>query len=488
MKITSIIAFIVLTTSCFLFAPEVSAGQYTPEGLYDPEYFTLDNGLDVILKQRDVTHNVAIRLSVNVGQSDFTCGRQELPHFLEHLLFTGTSRHSEIELEALIEEHGGSWNAFTSHERTDYEIDIYSANSLLALDVLYEIITDSQITPENVDLTRDIIHREAGGKPSALRQWLYKRSIGRDASDNAFIKMFPKSNVVCSVLQPADTIGREDIVGVLREYYVPNNMLLVIVGEFNRDELVSYIKNNFETLTRKPMGQNRRVIPAYYHKGPSEFTGTLSPLVDSEASVGMAFRTDGSLSADIHSLAVIETFLNTRLYNTLRVEEGLSYSPQSNQLNWNQFGIFLLSADVDIDKMDTALDLMRLEVDTLRNGSTSLSDIENSRKKILLSWVQGFESNSDIADYYVSNHHELKMYGTLIDHESKIEKVTLEDVQKVAARYLVDRQSVIIREQPTLTYTQFYVLIGFLVILGIFTVWRVARKVRHRSERLGIRS
>ena len=228
----------------FLFlSTDVSGSQYTPKGLYDPEYLTLENGLDVVLKKRDVTHNVSIRLAVNVGLIDFPCGRKEQPHFLEHLLFTGTSQHSEAELESLIEEKGRWWNASTENEKTIYKVDIYSPNSLFAIDMLYEIFTDSQISAENVELSRDIIHRESGGKPSALRQWLYRHGIGRNAYTNAFIEMFPGSHVVCTSLQTAEGITREDIIETFEQYYVPNNMQLVIVGEFNRERILDKIQN-----------------------------------------------------------------------------------------------------------------------------------------------------------------------------------------------------------------------------------------------------
>jgi predicted Zn-dependent peptidase len=238
-----LITLLLFHTLLFLFlSTNASGSQYTPKGLYDPEYVTLKNGLDVVLKKRDVNHNVSVRLVVNVGQIDFPCGRKEQPHFLEHLLFTGTSQHSESELEALMEEHGGSWNASTENEKTIYKVDIYSPNSLFALDLLYEIFTDSQISAENVELSRDIIHRESGGNPSVLRKWLYRHGIGRNAYMNAYLEMFPEGNVVCPSLQTAEGITRDDIIETFDQYYVPNNMQLVIVGEFDRENISSSLK------------------------------------------------------------------------------------------------------------------------------------------------------------------------------------------------------------------------------------------------------
>ena len=147
------------------------AGEYTPPGLYDVEYYQLPNQMRVLLKERHQARSVSYRVIVNVGMADYPCGRKETPHFLEHLLFTGTSSHAESELDDLIEGHGGSWNAYTGHQETGYLLDIFSKYADLGLQTLYEIITDSQITQESVDTSRDIIHREAGGRPSVFKQW-----------------------------------------------------------------------------------------------------------------------------------------------------------------------------------------------------------------------------------------------------------------------------------------------------------------------------
>ena len=73
-----------------------------PPGLYEVDHRLLDNGLRVILKPRSGAHTVALRVVVGIGQHDYDCGWQEIPHFLEHLLFAGTSRHSEAELDELV--------------------------------------------------------------------------------------------------------------------------------------------------------------------------------------------------------------------------------------------------------------------------------------------------------------------------------------------------------------------------------------------------
>ena len=192
-------------------AVDASAGEYDPPGLYDVEYFKLTNGFNVIIKQRNQAHSVSVRLVVNVGNRNFPCPKRETPHFLEHLLFMGTSKHSEAELKRLIEDHGGYWNGYTSATETGYQIDIYDQNLPLAIDTLHEIITDTTITPRTIESARAIIHRERSGKLSRLVEWLYENGIFKPAVAKAGEVLMPGTGVICPGVISPDGINETDV-------------------------------------------------------------------------------------------------------------------------------------------------------------------------------------------------------------------------------------------------------------------------------------
>ena len=127
---------------CLVSQQSILASEYSPPGFYDVESVQLENGLDVIFKHRPGAHTLSLRVRVGVGQMDFPCESRETPHFLEHLLFSGTSKYSEAELEHLVADHGGGWNSFTGSEETVYQMDIYSRYADFAINTLYEILND----------------------------------------------------------------------------------------------------------------------------------------------------------------------------------------------------------------------------------------------------------------------------------------------------------------------------------------------------------
>jgi predicted Zn-dependent peptidase len=462
--------FNVLLCIALIVYPGLShASKFSPPGLYEIESVTLDNGVDVILKPRAGAHTFSLRLWVGVGTQDFSCELQETPHFLEHLLFAGTSKHTEAELEHLVADHGGNWNAATGVEHTAYTMDIYSRYADFAVDILYEILTDSSITPEKVEISRDIIHRESGGEPSSTKQWFRKQGFGINATVKAVLQLVPGTNFVCEQLVTASNISREDIIDTFEKYYVPGNMALIAVGDFDRDKLLKQIRRTFGSIPVAPLPE--RIKPEI--EEPASYdsvTGTLSPLLSDDANVGIMYRLPSYWSEDNYPRMLIEEYLHFKVSETIRYERGLAYAPDAWSYTTNQFGLFGISADVNIDDIDDALLLIENEMDELAKHSMTNTLLEKSKIKILLQGVQGYESNKEFADYYLSQYVLFRKRRVFENIEEKIEAVTIDDVDRVVKEYLSLDKAVTIYETPTLTYTQFYLLISFFFVALLLVV------------------
>ena len=472
-------AGLLLLVSLAVAAP-VSASEYSPPGLYDVEHVVLDNGMRVILKPRTSTRSVSLRLAVDIGVRDFPCGKRETPHFLEHLIFAGTSEHDEAELDALIVANGGSWNAIAASDETVYKIDIFSRYADFGLDILHEIITRSVIAPSDVDNAREIIHREMGGKPSELTRWLYLRGIGQSGAAKAMQILYPGGDFICPGLDTAQGIGRDDILKARDDFYVPNNMTLVVVGDFQPSRILDRIRDTFGQLAHKPVPK----VPVDIPQIPEQrFTtkGTLEPFVDSEAEVGLVFRVSGIESANYYPLVVLEEHLGKRLYEAIRIEAALAYAPDVIHASAIKRGIFAATTDVEIDAMDEALAIIRQEIHRLSESPLDTDTVEKTKRGILLASVWAFETNAEFADYYAVSRHEIETRGAFIDEEAEIEAVTADDVFRVANEYLRDDRGVINRSSPTLTYVQLYVGIGAVILLAALGVGRFSWR-RHRKR------
>lgn len=462
--------------------PRALASQYSPPGLYEVARYTLDNGFRVVLKPRPGARSVSFRLVVGFGDSDLPCGTQETAHFLEHLLFAGTSRHTETELDALIEDHGGSWNAETTQEATIYQLDIYSRHALVGLETLHEIMSDSTLAPEAVETARSILHREMGGKPGRLRQWFRTRGIGKNATTKAVEHLLPGSNFLCPGIETAEGITRDDLLRAYRGFYGPANMGLIAVGDFDARTLLEAIESTFGRMPMRPPPLRITPTPPWPERAV-EVTGTLAPLLGTEAHVGIAFRTPGYAYPDLHTLTVLRSYLETRLFDEIRTRRGLSYGPGVQSYLLTEFGLLLTYADVDLDAMDEALEVMHAEIERLRAEPLDSQTLEQTKQRLLLQMVQGYESNAALAEYYVDNWDELSSAEGLINREAAIETVSPADVHRVALTYLDPDRAATFREHPTFTYTQLYIGLGALTLVLVILGWRLAHARARRPHK-----
>jgi len=124
------------------------------------EGYTLPNGLQLLLKPGTERGHVAIRLVVGVGLDDFRCEDKELPHLLEHLLFSGIDGGGEGDLEERMQALGGEWNAYTSNADTTFVIEAPAQNQRKVLDLLRAILTRTELTDAHINAAKQVVERE----------------------------------------------------------------------------------------------------------------------------------------------------------------------------------------------------------------------------------------------------------------------------------------------------------------------------------------
>jgi predicted Zn-dependent peptidase len=447
--------------------------EFAPSWIYTVEHYQLPNGMKVTLKKTDMANNVAIRIKVNYGQDDEECGMQETPHFLEHLLFTGTTRYTEIELEDLVDSYGASWNAETAADHTTYIMDVYSGYASEGLQILHHILSDSTITQENVDKSRDIIHREDGGAYSEFTQWMYKHGHMKSA-----FEFFGESlGARCSVMERADDIHRPKIMQAYADWYVPNNMHIYIVGKLPdgiRDEILTLFgEEEFKTLAER---RNRLLKPSIQHR----FTGSLEPLKGDETQIFAAYYLPAFQVEDEYPLQIMAEYLSTQLYYYLRIEEGLSYSPEAD-LVWDENGgIFYFYSDFNTPDWPEGEEKLHQFIHSFIEEGMTQEELDHTRKKLLLSEALYSPTNASLVNWYRGNELEFDpAEGRFVNVEAEYRKVTIEQIQAVARKYLGSTQYQLV-DEPTMTLNQFWVLLigspAVLLALIVWVVWR--RKIR----------
>lgn len=465
----------------WLIAAPLRAGQYSQPGFYTPEVLKLANGLTVILKQRGEAPNVSLRLVIGLGHDDFPKGSKQTAHMLEHLLYMGTASHDETEIDRLIQDHGGYSNAFTGNEETIHHLDIFNQYYLWGVDFLFELFSGSTFSDASVRMAGEVIAREEGGLPSSLHRWLYEHEITKPPWEIAYARLLPNPDYQFGQ-ETCEQINRADILTTYRRYYVPANMTLIAVGNFDRGQLLARIGATFGALPPAPI-PNRTVWDLPHPKAATEVDGTFSPLLDTDGSVQLIFRTDGLLSPDFHVLQVIEKYLGQKVFEELRFKRGLTYDSGSSGYSTRRWGTLAVGGSVDLERMAEVRQLIEVELDSLRSGRVAAGEIDKSRRQILLALAGGYENNSAFADYYAGALGELQHFGQFRNYEDAITAVTPARVAEVAARYLRPDRTVTVMSTPTATIEGLGGLTG-LVALGAGVLGGVIYLRRRKARRL----
>jgi secreted Zn-dependent insulinase-like peptidase len=224
----------------------------SPADDYAYRHLTLDNGLQVLLISDPGAAKAAAALDVRVGSADNPPGREGLAHFLEHMLFLGTDKYPDpAEYEQFITEHGGSRNAYTSFEHTNYFFDVQSAWLEGALDRFAQFFIAPRFDAEYVE--REIRAVEAEyqmGLTSDSRR-------GLDVLQTVMNPEHPFSQFTVGSLgtladRPESTI-RDEMLAFYRKYYSANQMRLVVLGTESLDELEAMVAPRFNQVPNREL-------------------------------------------------------------------------------------------------------------------------------------------------------------------------------------------------------------------------------------------
>ena len=176
---------LVLAFSSVTLASQSPLKSPNDDNLY--RYVQLDNQLQVLLISAPDSDKAAASMNVAVGSGDDPANREGLSHFLEHMLFLGTEKYPDPgEYQQFIKSHGGSHNAFTAFQDTNYFFDVQAEHLKEALDRFAEQFSDPLFTPELVDRERRAVHSEfsAKQKDDSRRFYSVKKAVSNP--DHAF--------------------------------------------------------------------------------------------------------------------------------------------------------------------------------------------------------------------------------------------------------------------------------------------------------------
>lgn len=434
---------------------------------FQVEGYSLPNGLQVVLKPGSERGHVAIRLVVGVGLDDFACADKELPHLLEHLLFSGVDASGEGGLEERMQALGGEWNAYTSNADTTFVIEAPANNQRKVLDLLLALLTQTRLDDTAISAAKQVVEREDGGHYSHLQRWLDRQDLGHTASNQLAVELGLK----CSERAQVEHLTREQLEKVRKEWYAPNNMTLIIVGELDR-LLPAYLERTYGELEAIDPTEHLP-LPEIQHPALDE-RNLIQGWVGGGAKLHWLFPEPALEDQYDETYDLLKDYLDWALYRQLRLAHGLSYGPWAEREVFGSVGFLSLNADLERDDLPQAQQVLEdLKADLLKNGLDH-AGFERLKQVAIARQAWAVQGNSGLADYYWSAIGDYED-GHFDDPAKRLQTVTLDQANQ-ALHKLLDQQGYIRIEKPLLSYDEVLWLLGGVLGLMALMGWRIHHK------------
>jgi len=415
----------------------------TPQIQY--EEYDLKNGLHVILHEDHTTPIVGVSVMYHVGSKNEDSTRTGFAHFFEHLLFEGTENIKRGEFFKYIENAGGKNNANTSKDRTFY-YEVLPSNQLeLGLWLESERMLHAVIDQEGIDTQREVVKEE---KRLRVDNQPYGSWLG-EISKRAY-KIHPYRWQPIGSMEHLNAAKKEEFLAFYKTYYVPNNAVLSIAGDFDTKALKKQIKAYFGEI---PKGKNE--IPKVTVVEPPLQKEIRDTIYDDIQLPGImqAYRIPAQGTKDFYALEMLSMLLSegesSRLNKKCVQESEKAMYAFSFPYPTEHPGLFLIMAIVNGETPPQDLENeIQGEIDRVKTELISDKEYQKLRNSIESNFVYNFNSMIGIAEN-LANYHMYYGDANLINKElDRYLSVTKEDIKRVANQYLNTNNRVILYYLP----------------------------------------
>ncbi len=419
---------LLLLLSFILFVPISEAGLR--ENVFET---LLPNDLKVILLENHKAPLVTFHVWYRVGSRNEAWGKTGLSHVLEHMMFKGTEKTGPEELSRIIQENGGNLNAFTSYDYTAYFENLSSDRIRVAIDLEADRMQNLVLREEDFRTERMVVMEERRLRTEDNPQAVLIEEIMATA-----FQIHPYRWPIIGWMEDLAHLTLDDLKVYYRTYYNPANAFLVVVGDFKKEELLPKIEMAFG---RIPKG----VVPDQeINKEPPQI-GERRILVKKEAqlpSLVMGYHVPNLRERDSYVLDMIATILSggksSRLHQSLVRKKRLVLSADADHsLTSRDPSLFTLFAELlpgkEVAEVEKAFDQ---EVERLQKERVGMQELEKAKNQLEASFI--FAQDSLFYQAMLLARHEIAIsWKTIDDYLPSIRKVSPEDIQRVAKKYLI---------------------------------------------------
>lgn len=393
---------------------------------FEHQLHTFPSGLRLVTMPMKGTQTATVFVLTGAGFKYEAKDQAGISHFLEHMMFKGTSRRPDkMTMASQLDSVGAEYNAFTGKEETGYYARAAASKTDLLMDVVYDIFLNSLLRQEDIDVERGVIAEE-------LR--MYKDDPPRMAAE-----------LMEQVLwggQPAGWGSEEELAalphlnhGELADYfakqYVASNTVVAVAGAIDPEAIVAKTERDFADIRQsKPHGKESI---REEQSAPAILVHTKET---DQTHFNIAFRSFGMYDDRRYALALLASILgsgmSSRLWHEVREKRGLAYYVSAGADSLTDHGYMAVSAGVNNGKAAEAIDVICKEIVRVRDQGITTEELQRVKDQTEGGMVLGLENSRRVASIGASSVLFRERVVTPEEELEKIKAVTMDDVTRVA--------------------------------------------------------
>jgi predicted Zn-dependent peptidase len=396
----------------------------------------LPGGLRVVTEAMPGVRSASVGVWVPVGSRDETPTLAGSSHFLEHLLFKGTTKRSALDIASEMDAVGGEFNAFTEKEHTCFYATVLDRDLPLAIDIIGDVVLNATITAQDVDVERGVVLEEISMRDDDPSDLVH------DEFASALFGDVPLGRPILGTEQSIRSLSRRQINGYYRRRYTADTMVVSVAGNLDHGEVVRLVRRAFAGRLDESLGPRPPRASAGDGAESSQPAQGVVVLADDTEQANLVLGCRGLSRHDPRRYAVgvlssaLGGGMSSRLFQRVREERGLAYSVYSFSSGYADTGMFGVYAGCQPGKTDEVLSLIVTELNAAARGELSPDEIERGRGQMRGGTVLGLE---DAGSRMTRIGKSEVAYGDIIGLDEvlhRVDAVTVDDVAEAAADLL----------------------------------------------------
>lgn len=389
----------------------------------------LNNGLTIIAEEIPYLKSISMGIWFRSGIKTEENYIDGVSHFIEHMMFKGTKNRTSKQLVAEIENLGGVINAFTGRECTCYYVRLLDEHLNIGIDILSDMILNSKFDEKDIEREKSVIIEELK---------MYEDSPEDLTYDILLEKVYNNKGIGKNILGSKESIksmNRDAILDYFEKFYVPENAVLSICGNFDFEETVKLIEDKFENWHGEKPDYNlqNEIFNPCIVKKDRDYEQT---------NLAICFECEniGSSSNDVYAIDIINNVLGgsstSRLFQRIREDEGLVYSIYSEQEFYREKGELGIYASMSTENLEDVYRLVKEEIISLNKNGITEEELNNSKEQLKGEFMLGMESTESrmnaIGKYMLIT----GKVETLEDVIEGLNSITMDDINRVISDVL----------------------------------------------------